>query len=147
MKSLKNYSVRGNEWNLPDHVTDQDYSIVLCKARTGNSGIGNRAPLQGLKTALKICPFCYNENVVEYRLNEGHILFNCSKLRGLQTKHGFSNYLTNYKGDKERALWAYLGGDKCTTRELLGRGKLLQGFLGDYFERIYQTPTVQQMLN
>ena len=33
-KSLKYYSIRDAEWSLPDHVTDKEFSTVLCNFRT-----------------------------------------------------------------------------------------------------------------
>ena len=144
-KSLKFYSVRNKEWELPSHVNDSEHSTVLCKVRTGNGGLGNRCPLEGMSVSLKECPFCKDRGVIR-NLSEEHVLLFCPGLGDIQQKYGFKTYMGKMMG-QDRVLWRFLGGDRCSWVELLQRGRMLQSFLMEYRIRVYQTRSVSLLLS
>ena len=79
MKSLRFFSVRNDRWELPSHITDGKESKMLSRFRVGNAGLGNRAPIHGLKESIKECPLCIVSGH-HFPLNEIHVVFECSTL-------------------------------------------------------------------
>ena len=146
LKSLKFLSIRNSMFELPGHVNDSEHSTTLCQFRTGNTGIGNRIPLQGTTTQLKVCPICYEEGRVSTSLNERHLLFSCSSLRDIQARYGFRQYAQTMGQGRKELLWEYLGGDKCSNSELQTRGRRLLGFLNEYMTMVFQTDGVKNIL-
>ena len=131
LKSLRYFSSRVEPWMLPGHITDSQGSAVLSRFRTGNAGLGNRAPLQN-RDRMKDCPLC-KEKSRKRRLNEEHIVLQCPELRSVHRHLGFETFWMKYG---RNSLYKYLGGDKCTDEELLRRGSKLDDLLSQYLERV-----------
>ena len=145
LKSLKFLSIRHDMWELPEHITDSEHSTLLCKFRTSNAGLGNRIPLSGVKMQLKICPLC-QDATANFKLDEKHVVFFCNALRNLQGSLGLQAYLRATKPGTD-PLWMYLGGDRCPSTELIKRGKHLQSLMDTYFELVFKTSTVRNLLS
>ena len=89
MKSLMNYSIRGEPWLMPGHVNDSKQSETIAKFRTGSAGLGNRTPFQGFQS--KVCRLC-DELGPKKPLTETHVMFDCKFLRNTQKKEGLLTY-------------------------------------------------------
>ena len=131
MKSLRFYSVRGERWSLPGHVNDLDVGAMLCKYRTGNAGLGNRAPLGGRQRSQN-CLLCGERGRVR-RLNEEHVVFYCMALKNKQRVLGLEAYKLHSRSD-ECLLWRYLGGDGCSEELLQERGRKLVDLTACYMK-------------
>ena len=131
LKSLRNLAVRGDPWELPEHVNDSEQSRVLSKFRTGNSGIGNRAPILGLQQAQKYCLLC-QEGDSKHWLNEYHVVFKCRRLRHVQVELGLQAYKIKNR-NKASILRRFLGGDGCSHVVLMEGGSRLERLKDAYF--------------
>ena len=131
LRSLRYFSIRVEPWMLPGHITDSESSAVLSRFRTGNAGLGNRAPLRDMER-MKDCPLC-KKKLRNRRLNEEHVVLQCPELRTVQRKLGFETFWCMYG---RSSLHKYLGGDKCSDEVLLGRGSKLDDLLKYYLERV-----------
>ena len=109
-------------------------SRILCKFRTGNSGIGNRAPILGLRQAQKYCLLC-QEGESRRGLTEYHVVFQCKRLRHAQVELGLQSYKVKNR-NRGPLLRRFLGGDGCAVKVLMERGSTLGKLLDKYFTEL-----------
>ena len=129
LKSLQSYSVRDSKWELPKHINDSYRRGIISKFRTGNAGLGNRSPTDfGFHS--KICPLC--KDTGSFKLNESHLTFECKELLVKQEQYGFIGYKKRW--EHKNPMRMLLGGDKCTTEELLKRGNSLRKLQDSFLE-------------
>ena len=134
LKSLRFYVLRSNKWGMPGHVNDSRSSQVLSKFRTGNAGLGNRTPLEGLRRSLKFCMLCRNLGMKKY-LNEEHIVMECGGLAKERKRNGL---VITYAGkeDKSSKFRLFLGGDQVSDEKFLQRGRKLNSLMEDYLREV-----------
>ena len=70
---------------------------MLSRFRVGNAGLGNRAPIHGLKESIKECPLCLVSGH-HFPLNEIHVAFECSTLVAVQESGGMIAYRNRLRG-------------------------------------------------